>query len=846
MLAAWLEGLFKDLRYGLRQFVRNPVFTAVAVLSLALGIGANTAIFSVMNAVLLKSLPVRDPQQLIMLTDPTNVGISIGAQRERSTLSYAEYVNMRDHSTTVSGLSAAEAQLNTWDVRIAGGPSEQVRGKMVSENYFTVFGVEPAIGRVFTEEDARGVGTDPFVVISYDYWQRRFGGQTSVLGTHIHIAGTDLTVIGLTPPGFRGETVGENPDLWIAMMMQPLVNPGRDWLHEDLSQTPLKTMWLQVFGRLKPGVTRAQAQSEFSLLLHAVLEAGYPASMAPETRKQFLDQHLTVRDARTGSFGGRDQFSQQLLLLLAAAGVVLLIACANVANLLLARAAARYKEVGVRLSLGAARSRLVRQFLTESFLLALLGGIAGVFIAVAAVRTLVLVLSASGNPLQLSPGLDLRVLFFTAAATLLTGLLFGLAPSLRGTRVDINQSLRDTGSVTASSGRLNFAKILVIAQVGLSLLMAVGAGLFLRTLWNLQSVDLGYAKENLLVTYVDAIGAGYKGPQLPDLYRDFTDRIRALPGVKGVSYSALGLFSGGDIGLRVEVEGFTAKTNDQRGSRMDVVGPGYFATLGVPMLVGREIQVQDTAGSPKVCVINEAFAKKFFANRDPIGLHVTRVFGDNRTTMEVIGVVADARTQRLRSEAAPRFFLPMDQAPIDLQGSIGLEVRASGDPQQMLNTIRKTILSVNPDLSLSDAHSLGEIIYNVIGEDRMIARLCTLFGLVALLLAATGLYGVLSYGIARRTNEIGIRMALGAGRMNVVGMILRETGTMVVIGIVAGLGATLALTRLIAARLYGLSALDPITIVSGIFILGTVALVAAYIPAARAAQVNPVSALRHD
>jgi predicted permease len=439
------------------------------------------------------------------------------------------------------------------------------------------------------------------------------------------------------------------------------------------------------------------------------------------------------------------------------------------------------------------------------------------------------------------------VLAFTASATLFTGLLFGLAPAIRGTRVDLNQSLRDTGSAaTSSGGRLNFAKLLVIAQVGLSLLMAVGAGLFLRTLWNLQAVDLGYSRENLLLASFDPLTAGYKDARAVTLYRDLADRLRALPGVQGVTYSALGLFSGSNLGLGVEVEGFTPAGTDRRGSGLDVVGPAYFSTLGVPMRLGREIGPQDTASSPKVCVINDAFAKVFFANRNPIGLHVTRVFGDNRVTMEVIGVAANAHDQQLREDVPPRFFLPTDQAPAELQNFVNVLVRASGDPQQMLNTIRKTILSLNSDMVVADTHSLGQSIYDFNAEERMIARLCTLFGVVALLLAGIGLYGVLSYGVARRTNEIGIRIALGAGRARVITMILRETGTMIVIGVAAGLVSVVALTRFVAARLYGLSSLDPTTIAMGVCILGTVALAAGYLPAARAARVNPVKALRHE
>src|SRR6516164_9229585 len=612
-LSNWSEALVKDLRYALRQFLRNPVFTVVAVLSLAISIGANTAIFSVMDSVLLKSLPVKDPQQLVILTDPnfsgTNVGLDTG---ERNLMSYAEFVQLRDHATTMSGLCAAQSETNRIPVHIAGGDQEDANGKLVSEDYFSVLGVDPAIGRFFNREDGKGPGQDPYAVISYDYWQRRFAGNTSVLGTPIRLLSTTFTVIGVAEPGFRGESVGEKPDFWLPMMMEPQVMPGRDWLHEDLSQSMEKVMWLHTFGRLKPGVTRAKAQTEIDVLFRGIIESGYPTTISPETRKQVLDQHLKLKDARTGAFGGRDDFSQQLLMLLAASAFVLLIACINVANLLLARATARYKEVGVRLSIGASRGRLVRQFLTESLMLSLLGGMVGTLVAWGASYALVGLIAPRRD--TLAPGLDWRVLAFTAGVTFLTGILFGLAPALRGTRVNVNDSLRDTGrGVPSSGGRLNLPKYLVIAQVALSLLLVVCAGLFLRTLWNLQSVALGYPKEKLLMLTVDGLTAGYKDAQLSALWRDLLPRVRALPGVQGATFSQNGLFSGSESGDQIDVEGFTPQNDKDKGSRFDKVGPEYFSTVGIPLLLGREFGVQDTMTSPKVCVINETFAKKFFA-----------------------------------------------------------------------------------------------------------------------------------------------------------------------------------------------------------------------------------------
>ena len=613
-IASWTETLLKDLRYAARQFSRNPVFTLVAIASLAIGIGANTAIFSVMNAVMLKSLPVRDPQGLVMLTDPNTAGVSIGMNSgERGMLTYAEFVQVRDHATTLSGLCAAQAEMNRWQIRIAGGGTEEAHARLVSEEYFSVLGVDPAIGRFFTRDDGKSQGQDPYAVISYDYWQKRFGGNVSVLGTPIKMLGATLTVIGVAAPGFTGESVGDKPDFWMPMMMQPIVMPGRDWLREDLGQNLQKVMWLHVFGRLKPGVTQTRAQTEVDVLFRGILETGYPATLPPEVRKQALDQRIKMHDARTGAFGGRDDFAQQLKVLLGASVVVLLIACINVANLLLARATARTKEVGVRLSIGASRQRLVRQFLTESMMLSLLGGAAGLVFAWGASRALVLLLSERREDFVLSPSLDWRVLSFTVGVTLATGILFGLAPALRGTRVNLNDSLRDSGRTTASGSKLNLAKGLVIVQVALSLLLVAGAGLFLRTLWNLQSVNLGFSKEHLLMVSADGVSAGYKGPQLSNLWRDLTERLRALPGVQGATYSGNGIFSGSESADEVDVEGFTATKDTEKFSRFDTVGPQYFSTVGIPMLLGRELGQQDNAGSPHVCVINEAFAKLFFS-----------------------------------------------------------------------------------------------------------------------------------------------------------------------------------------------------------------------------------------
>jgi predicted permease len=848
----WLlvEECWRDIRFGWRLLAKNPGSTILAILALALGIGINTAIFSVLNIALLKFLPVRDPKELVMLTDPNASevlgGFLAGAQ---SLLTYPEFAAIRDHTTSMSGLCASQMMLQRWPVHVSGGAQEEAHGRLVSENYFSVFGVEPAAGRLLKQQDATGVGKDPYVVISYDYWQRRFGGNPAVIGTPIRFYRTTLTVIGVAVKGFRGETVGQDPDVWLPMLMEPLVIPGGAGFHEYMDKAHDKLMWLHVFGRRRPGVTVAQVEAEVNVLFQDILKAG----------KESLKQSIVVKPVRIGAFHGRDEFSEQWIVLSVLAALVLFIACANVANLLLARATARSREVAIRLSIGAGKARLVRQFLTESLLLAGLGGIAGLFVAVGALHLLVLALSQSDDHLNLAVGIDIGVLAFTAFATLLTGILFGLAPALRSTR------MKET-----SGQRLILSKALVMVQFVLSFLLVLGAGLFLRTLWNLQAVSLGYPAENLLLVKVDSLGVnGLAVHNDAKLSHELAERIRRIPGVRGVSYSERGLFTGFDGARLVWVEGFTSHGDEDIGSAFDFVGPGYFSTVGIPLLSGREFSLQDMANAaPRVCIINEAFARHFFPGGNPLGKRVTTTIFDDqnpagsRVTFVVIGVAKNARVRSLRSAVDPKMYTP--------SGGSSFEIRTATEPLHLVNEVRKAILPVNEDLAIQNSRTLTQLVEEQNAQPRLIAQLCTLFGIIALILAATGIYGVLSYSVARRTNEIGIRMALGAGKPVVTGMILQETAWMIAIGMVGGLATAAALARVTAALLYGtgpagsrwslaryqevesatqlfgLRAMDPLTIAAAIGMLCMVGLMAAYLPAARAARVDPMNALRHD
>ncbi len=860
----------KDLRFGLRMLAKHPGTTAVITLTLALAIGIDTAVFSVLNSAVLQSLPVRNADRLVILTDP-NASMVLGGllTGERSLLTFPEFSKLRDGIETVSGLCASQLTLERWPAQRANASPEQVRGRLVSENYFSVLGVEPALGRFFTQEDLRAVGADPYAVVSYNYWQKSFGGSPAILGTHLRLRQASVVVIGVTAKGFRGETVGQEPDVWLPMMMAPLVMSGGDWLHDTLGDSQDKFMWLHAIGRRKAGVTVAQVQAEANVLFQRILEADYPASMDPSSRKDALHQSLVVRQLEGGAFHGRKEFTQQWMLLLGLASLVLLVACVNVANLLLARAAGRSREVAIRLSLGASRIRLVWQFMLESLLLAMLGGVGGLIVAEVAMHGLVRMLPGGNETFSMAVGLDGRVLVFSATLTVAAAIVFGLAPAVRATGRKIDEDLKENGRGTIwSRRRASFAKTLVVAQVALSLLLATGAGLFLRTLWNLQAVELGYPRDNLLLILVDSFKAGYEGERAARFRDEMLSQLRDTPGVVAVSDSGRGLFSGFEGSSAVfDVDGFESQKEQDRGSTDDSVGPGYFSTIRIPILLGREFELRDMTKRPSVCVINEAFAKHFFGGRNPIGMHFSSVLSDDDgksepRRLEVIGVARDVRVQSMRAPIDPKFYVA--------GGGEWFEVRGRGDVSQLLPVLQKEILAKDSNLVIDSAKTLSETVDNQNAQPRLVARMATLFGGLALMLTTVGVYGLLSYGVACRTNEIGIRVALGADTTKIAGMIFKETGFLLSAGAMVGFVATLGVVRVLATQLYGLNdsgarwslaryeqvdssirlfglgALDPLTIAVVIVVLFGLGLVASYLPAARAARVEPVQALRNE
>lgn len=831
----------QDLRHAIRILAASPAFTAVAVLSLALGIGANTAIFSLLNSVLMSTLPVRNPHELVMLTNPASSGVSIGLQTgERALVTYPEFRLLQDHSTTFASVMASSSNLLRTVARIAGDEPEEISIRLVSASYFATLGVPAHVGQTFDARQEPAEGTAPYAVISHEYWQRRFGGGADVLGRAIALRGATVSVVGVAPASFFGETVGQRPDAWVPLAMLSAAMPGRDWLREQPGSVE-KVMWLHMFGRLGPGESIERAQANANLVFQQGLATYYASMSDAEMRKRFLDQRLAIKNAATGASNLRGTFSEPLFVLLTAAGLVLLIACANLGNLLLARTTARTREMTVRLALGAGRGRVIRQLLTESLLLATVGGLAGIVMAIL-LRAGLLYL-VSDDTISLPVAIDIRTIGFVVGLTIAAGLILGLLPALRITKTQPATGLREGRGIAGSAAWLRIGKAVVVGQLALSLPLLVGAGLLVRTLVNLQRIDLGYAKDDVLTIRVDAQAARYDPVRQVAAFDAMLASIRAIPGVRSATYSNNGLFGGSDNGDRIIVEGYTPKGDNDRGSQYDAVGPGYFSTLGIPVVLGREITENDRADGPTVCVINETFAKRFFEGRHPIGMHVTQTYAEERHTYEIIGVVRDSRQNGLRGEIEHRFYTPVTQPAAGII-AVTFIVSPHGEVAGVLAEVRRVVQQTEPKMTVTRADTLVEAVDRRIVQDRLLAQLSIAFGAVAVALAAIGLYGVLSYGVARRTNEIGIRKALGAQQGALIRMIMRETGWLLLVGLIVGSAAAAAALRLITSRLYGLSPNDPATFAMAIVGLGLVAALATWLPAYRASRVDPLVVLR--
>jgi predicted permease len=841
-----METLFQDLRYGIRMLRMSPSFTAIAVLTLALGIGANTAVFSVIDAIMLKMLPVGHPEQLVTVGSPARVDSTSNGTPRIDLFSYPLYREFKDQNQVFVD-AFASASLGKLKARIDGqsaDETDQPRGRIVTGNYFQVLEVPAMVGRTFTTAEDAARGGDPVAVISYGYWKRRFGLDPGVLGKTIRLNNYPLTIIGVAPQKFTGEVVDVANDIWVPMMMQSQVMPGRDYLN-----TP-NTSWLQVMGRLKPGVSLAQAKINLNTVFKQAVAGGYGARLSTDDRAEMQkpNQIIEVSEGNNGFSRLRHEFSRPLLLLMAVVGLVLLIACVNVANLLLARASARSKEVAVRLAIGASPVRLLRQLLTESVLLALLGGTLGVLLAQWGASLLVQKTfgQVTFKAFDIHP--DLHMLGFTAAVCLLTGILFGLAPALRAVGIPVASTLKEAARTTSVSGggKWSVGKILVAGQVALSLLVLFAAGLLVRTLRNLKDVDFGYEREHVLLVRPDFITAGYRHDQLPTIVKPLLERLNAIPGVVGATISENGLMSGTESADEIKVEGYTPKSDEDGVAFDDWVGPDYFKIVGIPILLGRGIGPQDVATSQPVAVVNETMAKFYFPGVNPIGRKFV-IEDDNQRQrqIEIVGISRDVRDHDLREAIPRRFFLAYYQSVLsDLEGH--LEIRTAGDPSSVIEAVRKQIREFNPDVTIRSADTLDSLVDDTLSQEKLVAQLSSFFGGLALLLACIGLYGVMSYAVSGRTREIGLRMALGAQREDVLWMILREALILVTIGLGIGIPAAVGGSRLMLSMLYALSGADPLSMMIAITLMLIVATLAGYIPARRATRVDPMVALRYE
>ena len=834
------QSVTQDVRYGIRQLRQSPGFTLVAVLSLALGIGANTALFSVMDALLLKMLPVKDPQGLVQL---------------RSSLSFPAFQKIRSRNQVFSGAFAYSylLLLPSASVRIGSEP-EQATGVFVSGDYFPVLGVDAVAGRVLTADDNRIPGSGgpqgPVAAISYQYWQRRFSLDSSVIGKVISVNSVPVTIVGVTPPNFFGANPTVSPDITLPIMLQPRVSPSAStelWVHGDqgslLSYDLTDQYGPSIIARLKPGVTLTRAQAELNVLYQQILTERAGGKPDEAKRRENLEKRIELAPAGNG-YANWDPAMRAVLLVIMAAvpALVLLIACANVANLLLARAAARQKEVAVRLAIGAGRGRLIRQFLTESVLLAAGGGLLGLVIANGGRQLILDWLMANVNfAFHLSAETDARVLAYTAAISLAAALIFGLVPALRAARAELAPMLRE-GARGLSGGRgWETAKVLVVAQVGLSLLLLISAGLLLRTLRNLRLFDPGFERANLYAVWTTFQGGRPgSGPMVKEIAR----RMENLPGARATAVT-FNYPSGGWSGARfkISVNGRVPFSGDDAYVNRLLVGPGVFDTMGLRLLSGRQIEARDDENAPNVCVASATMARLFFPGQNPIGRHFKFERTGAESTAEIVGVVQDVKNAEAKDKILHAVYCSMLQ---DLPlGDISVLARIPGDPAATLTEIRRRFQDFDRNLFL-DVKSLEERVAADLLLQRLFATLASVFGALALLLASAGLYGVMAYSVARRTNEIGIRMAVGAGRARVLGMVVRETMKLVGVGVLIGLAAALGATRLVAGVLFGVKPTDPATIGIAVVVMIAVTLIAGYGPARRAASVDPIIALRHE
>jgi predicted permease len=838
-----MRSLWQDVKFGLRMLAKSPAFTGIAVLTLALGIGANTAIFSLMNQVLLRSLPIKNPSELEILRAPgPKTGHVSTDGDDTESFSYPMYKGLRDTNTVFSGILARYG----FSASVANhGQTDRAVGEVVSGNYFDVLGVQPALGRLFAQDDDRVPSAEPYVVLSYQYWTRHFGADPAILNKVLLVNNVEMTVVGVAQAGFSGVQVGKTPDLYVPMMMTPLMTEYGETLDG------WNDYWMTLLARRKADVTEKQAELGINAAYKPLLEEQLPQikSRWDEKKRQlFLNKRIALASGAHGRTVLQRDSGGQILTLFVMVGLVLLIACTNVANLVLARGAGRQREFAIRTAMGASRGRMIRQLLIENLLCAAGGGLMGILLGTWLMRIMTPVVVENAGIHGLSDSLDKGVLGFAIAATALSGIFFGLIPAWRVTRMDVTEVVKDQGSTSSASvSHVGFRKLLVAGQVAFTMLLLAGAGLFVRSLWNLRNQDLGMRTDNVITFSVQPILNGYDLPRSIALFDQMRARVAALPGVRSVGSGDVPTLTGDDEGSNITTEGGTQALLPEELQDVDhiSVSANYFSTLGIPLLAGREFTESDGTTSPKVAVVSEAMAKRFFPGRNAVGQHFAFGGGD-RTVPDIliVGVVKDAKQEHVSSAPVPYVYIPYAQRP--KLREMTFYVRTERDPLLAATSLQEVVRQLDGNLPVFDLKTMQRVVEDDLFSARMVATLSAAFAGLAALLAALGIYGVLAYVVVQRTREIGIRMALGAAAGHVRLLIMREVGMMVLLGVAIGLPAAYALARYSESLLFGVHAGDPAVYASGLALIALIALAACFIPARRATRVDPLVALRYE
>jgi predicted permease len=834
-----MDTLWQDIKYGARMLTKSPAFTLVAVLTLALGIGANTAIFSLTDQILLRPLPVPNPEELVVLRSPGPISGRVSCDYEcAASFSYPLFKALREKSTDVVNIFGRYA--TSMDVAV-DGQAEKASGELVTGNYFEALEVPAEVGRVLTSQDEGAPGANPVAVLSYAYWQRRFGGSPAVLNKVITVNATNLTIVGVAARSFTGVQVGSTNDLFVPMSMKPMITKNWDGLPR------WNDYWMALLGRLQPGVSRERAEAALAVIYKPLLEellAQTKSSMSPKRREEFLNKPLELQPGAIGRPVFQSDAKEGLVLLTFLVGLVLLIACANVANLLVARGVARQREIAVRLAIGASRWRLMRQLLAESVLLALAGGVAGLLVAFWTVDALLTALSTNLEVLGLSSNLDVRILAFNLALALLTGLIFGLLPALQTTRPALAGTLKDQGTATTGGkSHTRFRKTLVVTQIAMTLLLLVGAGLFAKSFYELRRHDLGIRADHILTFSIAPEQGGYT----PERTRDLLDRalpvLRGLPGVTSAGSSWIGILIGNTSQSSFSSDSYQAREEENLTAVINYVSPDYFTTVGIPLVAGRDFRAQDGFKSPKVIIVNEHLARTYYPN-GAVGRRFAFGSGEVKFEYEIVGVVANSKNASVQEEQKPFAYMPYAQ--FEVLGQSTFYLRTAGEPTVLANAVRREMQRIDASLPVFDLRTLERVIERSLFAEELLMTLTVSFGVLAAALAALGIAGVMAYTVARRTREIGIRIALGAGTGHVHWLVLREVGAMALFGAGIGIPAAYYLGKLAESMLFGVKAGDPWIAIGALVLMSAVAALSGFLPARRASRIDPMVALRYE